>query len=199
MRSILIVTVLMAICAGGCFNVKEYNYVVAKNSELRAQNSDLEKLAGKLAGENAALNEKLRVMSGVNDQFRYDNLNATASMEVYRLSGIYDLKKNGHANLLVYLIPRDGNGDAIKAAGNLTIELWNMAKGSDEAMVARWEVEADTLRKEWGMSMLSAYYRLKFDLPGDLPKDGDYFIRAAFTDFLSGKVITVKQGIAIKS
>ncbi|OHB55283.1 MAG: hypothetical protein A2Y07_11005 [Planctomycetes bacterium GWF2_50_10] len=190
----------MAICVlamGGCFNVKEYGYVVKQNSEFRTENEGLKKKAAALEKENLVLKEQVKNLSGVNDNFRYDNLNRPEAIELYRLTGIYARGKDGAKELLVYIIPRDTKGDAIKAAGNMTVQLWNLAGSSEDAMTAQWEVQADKLKGYWGVSMLSGYYRLKFDLPADLPAS-EYMVKIGFTDFISGKLLTTTGPAPLK-
>jgi len=188
---------ISVVVLGGCFNVKEYGYVVKQNSEFRTENEGLKKKAAVLEKENIELKEQVKTLSGVKDNFRYDNLNRPEAIELYRLTGIYSAGKEGAKELLVYIIPRDAKGDAIKAAGNMTVQLWNLAGSSEGAMTAQWEVPADKLKGDWGVSMLSAYYRLTFDLPADLPAS-EYMVKISFTDFVTGKVLTTTGPAPLK-
>lgn len=183
----------------GCFNVKEYNYVVKQNSRLSNDNNQLAKRVAQLEMENQDLKGQLQSLSGINDKHRYENLTLAQSIEIYRLSGIYSKPNDGHNELSVYIIPRDGKGDPIKAAGSLTIELWNLAAKGGDTMLARWEVGADELSRNWGISMLTGYYRLRFELPMKLDDRGDYMVKAAFTDFVTGKVLTAHAEALIKN
>jgi len=188
-------SILILLVLAGCNN-RDYEYVVAQNTELRTELDTAQKKLDQLEQTNAELARRMRSISGITEEKRIEALNSPQEIEIYRLTGIYTRGKEKTNQLIVYVIPRDAGGDPVKAPGALTAQLWNLAAGRDESLIDQWDVSPQQLQDSWGLSLLSGYYRLAFELPADLPDDGDFYVRVTFTDYLTGK--SLKAGRAVQ-
>ena len=72
------------------------------------------------------------------------------SVKIGRYTNFYDEDKTpgatGKKNLVVYVEPIDETGDAIKAAGAIDVQLWDLNKKENEARLAQWQVEPNEIK-----------------------------------------------------
>ena len=90
---------------------------------------------------------------------RLATLFTTHGLQFGRLTGPADLdpKQPGEDGLKVYVVPTDGHGQPLKAAGSFVVEAFDLAKG-DNARIGRWEFPLDQAAKNWfGQAMLYTY------------------------------------------
>jgi hypothetical protein len=100
----------------------------------------------------------------------------------------------------VYVVPTDGTGQQIKAAGSFVLDAFDLAAG-DNVRVAHCEHPLDQAEKNWyGEAMLYTYV---LKCPWQTrPKHGEVTVRVEFRDALTGRVLTgqkiVKVAVAPK-
>lgn len=66
----------------------------------------------------------------------------------------------GDEALQVVLVPRDGDGSAVKVPANVTVFAFEVAKNGTKAAIGRWDVPPDTLRRNWKGGLFSTGYYL---------------------------------------
>ena len=77
----------------------------------------------------------------------------------------------------------------IKVAGTVDVQLWDLNKADNQAMLGQWRIEPGKLKKLWFATMLGTNYRLTFgvaDIIGDT--EAPLTVKATFTDYLTGRV-----------
>ncbi len=84
---------------------------------------------------------------------------------------------------------------ASKAAGVVAIQLWNLNKPSEQALLGQWQVQPQELHDLWFRSLVTGY-RLTFDAPGGaevlaVPTT----VKVAFTDYLTGRTLSAQHVI----
>jgi hypothetical protein len=115
-----------------------------------------------------------------------------SAVTIGRFTGFYDKNENGKRNtLVVYVQPTDRIGDAVKAAGVVSVQLWNLNVAGGEALLGQWRVAPAELFRLWFNSLASTAYRLTFDValtPEVLAQP--LTAKIEFTDSLTGQVFT---------
>ena len=99
-------------------------------------------------------------------------------------------------SLIVYLQPVDKNGDIIKAAGSVDIQLWDLNSNEDNALMGSWQVRLEELRKLWFATIVTINYRLTFDVSNMIEEyNQPLVVKMTFTDYLSGRTFTEQKVI----
>jgi hypothetical protein len=165
-----------------------------QNQELRAKLADLERREQGHLAQIRALEAKSATTVPSLPTERLDTLFTTHGLKFGRLTGGADLdpKKPGDDGLKIYVVPTDGRGDPIKAAGSFVVEAFDLAKGKDHR-VGRWEYPLEQAEKNWfGQGMLYTYV-LAAPWPGEPPEHGELTLRVTFTDALTGRAFTEQK------
>ena len=105
-------------------------------------------------------------------------------------TGFVDGNKDGKKEkLLVYIKPYDATGDAIKSAGSVDVQLWNLEERPEKAMIGQWAISPEELSQMWINSFITGYYRVSLDVNSpELEKDKGYTVKVTFTEYITGKV-----------
>jgi len=117
--------------------------------KLERQRAELQAQLGQSQVEIKQLEEQIRALSGLPKDGR-DNPYPLKSIKITRYTNFYDKDEDGRKEkLIVYVEPVDVEGDTLKAAGTAHVQLWNLNKPSDQALLGQWEVQPGELRKLW--------------------------------------------------
>jgi hypothetical protein len=81
----------------------------------------------------------------------------------------------GHDVITAVLAPHDKDGDLVKLAGELQIEVLDLTRPADKQRIGQWKYSAEEARALWHSGFLASGYQL--DLPvGAVPKDGEVIL-----------------------
>ncbi|MCK4960251.1 MAG: hypothetical protein KAT00_12645 [Planctomycetes bacterium] len=151
-----------------------------------------------LESENADLRGQVVTLASLDREIRAESLSGLKKIEIGRRSGLYDKDGDGRKEkLIVYIRPYDTQLDAVKLAGSANIELWDLGLNPAEALLGKWQVGPDELKKLWSATMMTNYYRLTFDVGSILgPEERELTVKAGFTDYLTGKTLQEQHVIA---
>ena len=119
-----------------------------------------------------------------------DVLSKTARIKIGRRSGLFDRDNDGKKEkLIVYVKTIDEAGDAVKAAGEVVVQLWDLNAEEGEALLGKWEIGPAELKRMWAGTVMTNYYRLEFDV-SELVKaeQQELTVKVRFTDYVTGKV-----------
>ncbi len=187
------IAALSLILLGGCGIGSER----MSPAEMKARDLEREKtqLASRLEQsqvEAEQLKAQIKTLAAL-PQNKPENLfYALSAVEISRFTDFYDKNEDGRRDkLIVYLQPVDQAGDAIKTAGIVSIQLWNLSQPSSQALLGQWEVLPRELHKLWFNTLTSTAYRLTFDVattPEMLAQP--LTVKSTFTDYLTGQVFT---------
>ncbi len=121
---------------------------------------------------------------------RQKDFYSLSAVTIGRFTGFYDKNEDGKRDkLVVYVQPIDQAGDAIKAAGTVGVQLWNLNDTAGQVLLGQWQVQSEELFKLWFNTLASTAYRLTFDValtPELLAQS--LTVKATFTDALTGQV-----------
>jgi hypothetical protein len=194
-------TILLAGCvlilAAGCESNSIGPTSEDQISALRQEKAELTRRLEQAETETGRLEKQIQVLSGLPRQVRPENIYNLKSIRITRYTNFYDKDKDGKKEkLIVYVKPMDEHGDIIKAAGAVDVQLWDLNKESGEAILGKWHVKPEELKKLWFATLLTINYRLTFDITDKVDKfDEPLTVKVAFTDYLSGRVFEEQKVI----
>jgi hypothetical protein len=185
--------VLALILLGGCGIGSE------RMSPLEMRARDLEREKAQLASqleqsqvEAAQIKAQIQTLATLPPSKPENLFYALSAVKISRFTDFYDKNEDGKRDkLIVYLQPVDRAGDAIKTAGIVSVQLWDLNRPDGQALLGQWQVLPAELYKLWFNTLTSTAYRLTFDVATTpemlaLPLT----VRTTFTDYLTGQVFT---------
>jgi outer membrane murein-binding lipoprotein Lpp len=195
--SCLLVSVfcLLAFLAG-CESGSTSRMAMASEIEkLSRETADLNRQIEQLKSDNAQLRKQIKVLSGLSKD-ELEDLYKLQRIKIGGYTNFYDKDKDGKKEkLIVYIQPIDQDGDIIKIAGAVEVQLWDLSREVGEALIAEWDVPPNQLRKLW-YAALKTNYRLSFDVADKIGSVAEPLtVKVSFTDYLTGKVFTEQKVI----
>lgn len=182
----------------GCGEAYTESPLQERIDTLTIQQKQLESQLEQSKAENEQLKKQIHTLSGLPDQLKGENLYSVQNVEIGKYTGFFDKDKDGtKEKLIVYIEPIDEQGDVIKAAADIEVELWDLSKTDGSALLAKWPaVKPDELKNLWFASMVKVNYRLTFDITDKVESfDEPLTVKVTFTDYLSGKVFKKQKVI----
>lgn len=166
--------------------------------QLEQEKADLAGEVEQYRAENEQLRAQIRSLSALPED-QSNNPYEVMTLRIAKISNFFDKDRDGkQEKLVVYVQPIDVEGDVIKAAGTVAVQLWNLNKPDGQALLGQWEVEPAELRKVW-FNAFTTGYRLTFDRPEGLETLSEPLtVKATFTDYLTGETFRAQQVITPK-
>ncbi len=192
MRTAIIITAgWLLLVATGCESPAAGESPLAQELKtLRQEKSQLLRQIEESENQNRRLKKQLGVLTGLKPRVNFDELYDLRKVEITKYTNLYDKDKDGKKEkLIVYLKPTDAQGDVIKVAGTVDVQLWDLNKADNQALLGQWRIEPSKLKKLWFATMLTTNYRLTFgvaDIIGDT--EAPLTVKTTFTDYLTGRV-----------
>lgn len=103
----------------------------------------------------------------------------------------------GDDGITVYLKPIDRDGDVIKVAGDIRIELFDLSKSSDN-QIAKLHVPVEQVSKMWYGKLMTYHYTVRVPWQKGPPTNPEITIRATFVDYLTQRVLTAQTVVKVK-
>ena len=161
---VCLVGCLVAIAAG-CENAGSKSPLTEEINTLRAEKTQLARQIEQTKTENKQLKKQIQVLSGLKPEVKPEKLYSLQKIKITRYTNFYDKDKDGKKEkLIVYIQPIDTEGDIIKAAGAVDVQLWDLNKKDGQALLGQWHVKAEDLKKVWFATLITINYRLTFDV-----------------------------------
>ncbi len=189
----------MLVFAAGCENANAPGKTTLSQQveQLSKEKAELENRLEQSQAGNEGLKKQMEALAGLPGDKKAETIYRLQTVKISRYTNLYDEDKDGtKETLIVYVEPIDETGDAIKAAGAVEVQLWDLNKPSAEALVSKWSIGPEELRKLWFDTIAMTSYRLTYDvstLVGNYDKP--LTVKVSFTDYLSGKVFTDQKTI----
>ncbi|MFQ6035613.1 MAG: hypothetical protein ACE5NM_07160 [Sedimentisphaerales bacterium] len=187
----------LLVFSGGCENASKGKISLAEQIEkLNEEKTRLQQQLEQAGAENEKLRKRLQVLSGLPEDLKGENLYRLQSIKISRYTNLYDKDKDDKKEqLIVYIQPIDQDGDIIKAAGAVDVQLWDLSKESQQALLGQWHVGPETLKKLW-FATLMTHYKLTFDVADKIDEFKEPLtVKVTFTDYLTGKVFKEQKVI----
>lgn len=182
--------------AAGCEETASKKISPAEQiKKLEHENAQLRTQVEQSRAETVHLKEQLNLLSALPEQARLETLNSLQKVVITRYTNIYDKDKDGQKEtLVVYIQPIDEEGDVIKAPGTVDVQLWDLNRKDDQALLGQWHIGPNELEKLWFATFITINYRLTFNITGKVnDTDEDLVVKVTFTDYLNGRVFTEQK------
>ena len=182
----------------GCETVGEQKLSPAEQiQKLTHEKTLLTRQIEQYESESRQLKKQLNTLAGLEPSRTSESIYELQKVRIGRYTDFYDKDKDGKAEkLIVYIQPIDAEGDVIKAAGAVDVQLWNLNRPDGQALLGRWHVGPNELKKLWFATLITINYRLTFDVSNDITDlQEPLTVKITFTDYLSGKVFEVQRVI----
>ena len=97
--------------------------------------------------------------------------------------------------LKIYVVPIDGTGDEIKAAGSFRVELFDLALGPTNR-IGEWDFDLSAAKADWYGPLLYSYV---LDCPWQtVPRHRNLLARVTFTDALTHRIFIVDRQVTVQ-
>lgn len=180
---------LLLVC-GGCEDPGGIHAQGPERGVLQRRIGQLEREQITLREENKTLRKQIKQLQRLGAK-RLDLLNAPVKIQIERLSGGYnDDGVPGDDGVVVYIRPIDGDGDVLKATGDIQIQLWDLAGTTDELLVGEYILDAEHALGRWYGKLMTHHYTVKCPWRSEPPAHNEITIRVLFTDYLTGRVLS---------
>jgi hypothetical protein len=162
-----------------------------ENRDLTRRNEQMDETIGR---QNLQITE----LQHLGDK-RLEKLFYVTSLELGRRSGGVDKDgQDGDDGVIVYVQPIDRDGNVIKAAGDVTVQLYDLANPPAENLIGEYHWSVDELGPTWAGGFLgSSQFSLLCPWRDGPPVHDQITIRATFTDYLTGKTFTAQKAVTI--
>jgi hypothetical protein len=183
--------------SAGCENGPAGAWSVREQIDtLREEKAQLTYELERAESRNERLERQIEVLSGLPEN-KLEGLYELQRVKVTRYTNLYDKDKDGqYEKLIVYIQPIDEEGDIVKATGAVDVQLWDLNREQDEALVGQWHVGPEELKELWFATIIITNYRLTFDVADKIEEFKEPLtVKVTFTDYLSGKVFKEQRVI----
>jgi hypothetical protein len=194
MKKFFIITIACLIA--GCQNDR----TSSKTPDIKSLQQENKLLSNQLNQCNlqaAQLKQQVENLTSIRASVKAQDIYNLQQIKISRFTNFYDDDNDGKKeNLTVYFHPADDCGDSIKAAGSVEVQLWDLSKEGDNALLAVWKKDSVELKKLWFTGLLGPNYRLIFDVKDKIEMlDKPLTLKVAFTDYLTGRTFTEQKVI----
>ncbi|MFC1737514.1 hypothetical protein ACFL1G_00500 [Planctomycetota bacterium] len=200
MRVTFILAVSLLTFSAGCQSESVGPSRRGEIDSLKLQKAELTRQIENLEDQNRQLQQQIKSLAGIEPEQRFENLYQLQNVGIHKYTNLYDKDEDGkYEKLIVYIQPMDNQGDIVKAAGSVDVQLWDLNKDAADAKLGQWDVKANELKELWFATMVTINYRLTFDLAEPIESfDEPLTIKLTFTDYLTGKVFSEQKAIEPK-
>ncbi len=170
-----------------------------RNVDLQRRVEQLERTVAQQENDLAArdntitaLNEKLARARGLTAA-DLEHIFYPEKIAIDRLSGGADYDgKPGDDGVTVYIRPVDRDGDVVKVAGDVRIQLFDLSAPADRNLIGEYFVSADEISKLWHGKLMTDHYTIKCPWPGTPPTNREITIRVTFTDYFTQRILSAQ-------
>ncbi len=187
---------LLSAGAAGC-NHNQVDALTRELKQARSQNADLREEARRLRQELKARDEHVARLQHLGEK-RLELLFRVTGLKLGRTGGVDLDDTPGDDAVRVYLRPIDRDGHALKAAGSVSIQLFDLAAEPDRNLIARYDFPVEQIAKHWHGGLLTYHYRFDCPWKSGPPRRPEVTVRATFTDYLTGQAFTAQKLITVR-
>ncbi len=196
MRTIILVLFLILGTLAGCQDPQREQLIETEKQRdaALAHADELGKEVSELSAKAESQKQQIETLQGLGEK-RMENVFTVAAIEISRNSGGIDTDKTpGQDTVVVFLKPLDKNGDILKAAGDVTIQLFDLAQPKDQTLYAEFTYPVKDIHQYWAGGLLSNQYTFRCPFPeGTAPAHPEINLRVTFTDYLTGQTFTAQK------
>ena len=186
-----------ALLATGCQPSTNIDY----ERQLQVLRDTVAQQKADLAAQKATidtLTQQLNVIRGIKPE-DLKTIFYPVKIVIDSLSGGYDFDNQpGDDGVVVYLRPVDSEGDTLKVAGEIHIQLYDLAAAAHQTLLGEYKIPVEQARKLWYGKLMTNHYTIRCPWPHNPPTHPEITIRATFIDFLTQRVISAQSTCTVK-
>jgi len=169
--------------------------------ENRALSDQVEKLTNENATKNAlieAQRKQIKTLQRLGDK-RLEKLYHVTAIKLERLTGGADYDgKPGDDGVTVYIQPVDQEGHVIKAAGEIRVELFDLANPDGQRRIGEYRFDVDHAPKHWHGRLMTHHYTVECRWRVRPPTHDEITVRVEFADYLTGRTFRTQKAVTVK-
>ncbi len=139
--------------------------------------------------------KQIRGLQALGEGKRLEKIFHVSKISIGRHTGGVDTDgQPGHDAIKVFLRPIDKDGSTMKAAGDVKIQIYDLALPEDETLVGEYKWPVDKMSKHWSGGFMTYYF--SFVCPWKKtspPKHKKLTVRVEFVDYLTGKMFVAQE------
>jgi hypothetical protein len=105
--------------------------------------------------------------------------------------------KPGDAGVKVFLEPVDQFGSTLKAAGDVKVEIYDLATPPPQNLLHTCRYSVDEIGGKWINGFLTQYFVFECLWGQNIPQHRDLTVRVVFTDYLTGNEFSDQKVIQV--
>lgn len=185
------VALLVLTGAGGCIPPDRDDdpaQLLDARDRLEASRKEVAELKRQLAGRD----EKIRTLRRLGPK-RLEHLFHVKSVRLGRYTGGAEMDdRPGNDGIKVFCTPIDQHGSGLKAAGTVTVQLFDLAEAPAQSKIFEKTWPVETIHKAWSGGLFGGHYALdcRWSAP---PAHDEITVRVQFLDYLTGNRFTVQK------
>ncbi|MBN1555470.1 MAG: hypothetical protein JXA11_12050 [Phycisphaerae bacterium] len=200
MRRIGMCVFLVILGLAGCENHRGGDDLDAEKRHLAARDraEELEKQVETLSAKVEDQKKQIETLQALGEK-RVEYVFTVASVEIGRHSGGVNLdRRPGHDAVQVFLSPMDRDGHVLKAAGDVKIQLFDLAQPAERTLLAAYSFPVKDIAQHWAGGMLANQYSFECRLPDNAnPAHRQITLHVTFVDYLTGKTFTAQKPLEL--
>lgn len=196
-RRAALTTLACLVAGGGCAGPD----VSDLKRKVAARDREIARLRDDLAARDVSIEElRTSLLRAQNfDPQRFEKIYYPVALRVASLSGGADYDgQPGDDGVTVHLQPLDRDGHTIKAAGEIRVELYDLAAEGGPRRVGERVVGVDEACALWYSAGWTQHYTVKCPWSGEPPQHDEITIRATFTDYLTTNVVSAQSTCRVR-
>jgi len=195
-RTILVLLAAVAMTAG-CLERESIEPEGPSRVDLQAEVRKQAEQIGELEQTVAAQREQIDTLQQLGGEKRLEKLYYPVRVEIGRYTGGVDTDgAPGDDAVRVYLRPIDQDGHAIKAAGRVKVQLFDLAAAPERNLLFECTYDELQVRRCWSGGFMAYHYT--FECPWKSPPPhNELTVRVEFTDYLTGKTFSNQKVVTV--
>jgi hypothetical protein len=168
--------------------------IEAQDQLKRAKDEDLA-----LQEQLRQRDEQVRTLQALGTGKRMESLFTVKRVQIGSYSSGVNLdEKPGDDGVKVFVEPVDSSGSTIKAAGDVTIQLYDLAAPPGENLLQTFHYGPDEIAAKWTNGFLTQFFLFECVWDKDhAPKHDQVTIRVIFVDYLTGNTFTDQKAVHV--
>lgn len=194
----LVLTAMMAGCDG---NAPQLEAIRAERNQAQQQVKDCQKEVAAIKEELAVRDKQIEILQALGPK-RLEKLYHITSITLGNYTGGYDSDgkpgggQPGDDSIKVFMEPRDQTGSVIKAAGEVTIQVFDLAQPEGKNKIAECKWSSEELDKTWSGGFGVYHFGLLCPWK-ERPRHEDLTVRVVFVDYLTGREHAAQKAVKV--
>jgi hypothetical protein len=188
------ITAILIGCLAGCEEPVPVETVESRLITEQEKTRRLERENDQLRQQLARHDKQVETLQELGDK-RMEHLFYVDHISLGRYTGGWDLDGDGDQDgVKVFLIPYDQYGSVIKAAGDVTVQLYDLGAEAEDNLIGEYNWPVEKMAETWASGFMSSHFTLDCPWPdADTPENNVITVRLVFLEYLTGKTFNAQK------